>query len=76
MPHQLPEKNPFVDELTTLYGIPRDAVLGGAETMYPEYRKKLKDRFVRPEKCVRNCGAPAPPQPAQPATQENGTGGR
>jgi len=64
VPHYVPEKNPFVDELTTLYGIPRDAVLGGAETMYPDFRKQMKDRFVRPEKCARNCGAaPAPPPP-------------
>jgi hypothetical protein len=63
VPHYVPEKNPFVDELTGLYGIPRDAILGGAETMYPEYRKKLKETFVRPEKCERNCGAPPPPAP-------------
>ena len=61
VPHYVPEKNPFVEELTNQYGIPRDAVLGGAETMYPEYRKKLKTAYVRPEKCPRNCGAPAPP---------------
>jgi hypothetical protein len=28
-----------------------EAVLGGPETMYPEYRKKLKDSYVIPEKC-------------------------
>ena len=39
----LPGTNPSIDELTKLYGIPREAALGGAETMYPEYRKKLKD---------------------------------
>ena len=58
MPHWLPGENPAVDELTKLYGIPRDAVLGGAAGMYPEYRKTIKDQFVRPEKCVRNCGGP------------------
>jgi len=62
VPHYLPGQNPFVDELTTLYHIPREAVLGGAETMYPEYRKKIKDGYVRPEKCVTNCGAPPPTQ--------------
>lgn len=54
--HYLPGANPFVDDLT-VYGIPRDAALGGAEGMYPEYRKKLKAAYVRPEKCVRNCGS-------------------
>jgi hypothetical protein len=58
VPHYLPGENPSVDELTKLYGIPRDAVLGGAQTLYPEYRKTLKKTFVRPEKCIRNCGGP------------------
>jgi hypothetical protein len=58
VPHYLPGENPSIDELTTLYGIPRDAVLGGAHTLYPEYRKTLRDAYVRPEHCVRNCGGP------------------
>ena len=41
VPHYLPEKNPFVDEMTKTYGVPRDAVIGMPETLYPEYRKKL-----------------------------------
>ena len=41
VPHYLPEKNPFVDEMTKKYGVPRDAVIGVPETLYPEYRKKL-----------------------------------
>jgi hypothetical protein len=53
VPHYLPGKNPFVDELMTLLHIPREAALGGAETMYPEYRKRLKEAYVRPEKCAR-----------------------
>lgn len=40
-PHYLPEKNPFVDEMTTKYGVPRDAAIGKPETIYPEYRKKI-----------------------------------
>ena len=55
VPHYLPGKNPFVDELTKFYHIPVDAVMGGAETMYPEYRKQLKANDVAPEKCVRYC---------------------
>ena len=57
VPHYMPEKNPFVDELTKLYHIPRDAVLGQPETLYPEYRKKIKATYVRPDPCTRNCGA-------------------
>jgi hypothetical protein len=40
-PHYLPEKNPFVDEMTKKYGVPRDAATGKPETLYPEYRKKI-----------------------------------
>jgi hypothetical protein len=43
-PHYLPEKNPFVNEMTTRFGVPREAVLGTPETLYPEYGKKLKSR--------------------------------
>jgi hypothetical protein len=57
VPHYLPGTNPSIDELTTLYHIPRDAILGGARTLYPEFRKTIRDTYVRPEKCVRNCGA-------------------
>ena len=58
VPHYLPGKNPFLQELTRQYNIPLEAALGGAETMYPEYRKKLKDQYVIPEKCTRYCGGP------------------
>jgi hypothetical protein len=57
--------------MTNLFGIPVEAVLGGAETMYPEYRKKIRDKYVRPEKCPSNpieaaaggCGRPGMYQP-------------
>jgi hypothetical protein len=49
--HYLPGQNPFVNEMTDLYNIPVAAVLGGAETMYPEYRKRLKDAYVQPDRC-------------------------
>jgi hypothetical protein len=65
IPHYSPGKNPFVDEVTKLYNIPVEAVMGGPETMYPDYRKKLKDKYVAPEKCTRNCGA-APSASAAP----------
>ncbi len=50
VPHYLPGQNPNVDEMTKLWGIPVEAVQGGAETMYPEYRKKLKETYKRPAK--------------------------
>jgi hypothetical protein len=55
VPHYLPGENPFINEVTKLYGIPLEAVRGGAETMYPEYRKKIKDMYVAPVKCDRYC---------------------
>ena len=62
VPHYLPGENPYVDELTKLYGIPQEAVLGGADTALPEFRKKIKDKYVRPPKCVSvpvsTCGGP------------------
>jgi hypothetical protein len=42
VPHYLPEKNPFVEEMTKKFQVPREAVLGFPETLYPEYRKKVK----------------------------------
>jgi hypothetical protein len=59
VPHYLPGKNPLVDEMTKLYGIPREAAMGGAETAYPAFRDKIKDKFVMPAKCQKNCGGPA-----------------
>ena len=54
VPHHLPGKNPDVNELTQRYNIPLDAVLGHAETMYPEYRKKLTG-YKPPDKCTKYC---------------------
>lgn len=55
VPHHLPGRNPFVNELTHMYNIPVEAVLGGAETPSPEYRKKLTG-YVPPAMCKRYCG--------------------
>jgi len=54
-PHYLPGKNPFVNELTQFYNLPQVAVLGGAETMYPEFRKKITG-YQPPAACKRYCG--------------------
>jgi hypothetical protein len=42
VPHYLPGKNPFVNDFATQSGIPLEAAMGGAETMYPEYQRKLQ----------------------------------
>jgi hypothetical protein len=53
-----------MNEMTENYNIPLEAVVGGPETMYPEYRKKLKDKYVMPPPCKTGCGAPPPAAPA------------
>jgi hypothetical protein len=51
-------KNLFVNELTQNRGIPVEATLGGPETKYPEFRKKLKDAYAIPPPCKTGCGGP------------------
>jgi hypothetical protein len=43
VPHHLPGKNEWLTEYSTRMGIPAEAFLGGAETMFPEYQLKLRD---------------------------------
>lgn len=66
VPHYLPGQNPAIDFMTQTYHLPREAVLGGAETMYPEFRKRLGS-YVPPDKCGRYCcgwgGAPGQTAP-------------
>ena len=65
VPHYLPGANPWINELTQNRGIPLDAVMGGPATMYPEYRKTLRDTYKMPAACKIDCGAPPPPTPAR-----------
>ena len=67
VPHYLPDKNPFVNEMDKIYHIPPEAALGGADTMYPDFRDKIKDKFTIPPRCARDCGTPPPPAPPPPA---------
>ncbi|MBI4263932.1 MAG: hypothetical protein HY657_06135 [Acidobacteria bacterium] len=55
VPHFLPGENPFVGEMSKRYGLPVEATLGGPDTIYPEFRKKLEQRYSRPERCGRYC---------------------
>jgi hypothetical protein len=56
VPHYLPDQNPFIDEFSKLYNLPQDAVLGHRETLYPEYRKKIRATYVPPPPCTISCG--------------------
>jgi hypothetical protein len=49
VPHYLPGQNPFVREFADRYGIPLEAAMGGAATMYPEYLLKLQSSSTRPK---------------------------
>ena len=44
VPHWLPGMNPDLHEFADKTGIPYEATRGGAETMYPDYRSKLKKK--------------------------------
>jgi hypothetical protein len=39
--HHLPGKNPWLNEYASRWGIPEEAVRGGAYTTYPEYQERL-----------------------------------
>ena len=41
VPSYLPGQNPFMTEFADQFHLPHAAVLGGAETMYPEYQLKM-----------------------------------
>jgi hypothetical protein len=48
VPSHLPGTNRFLDEFGMRWGIPLEATRGGAETMYPEYKLKLKNMKIPP----------------------------
>jgi len=52
----MPGENPFVTEFAAKYQIPVEAALGGPDTMYPEYRDKMKN-LKPPPKTPQTAGA-------------------
>ena len=42
-PHFLPGENPFLTEYAENHGIPYEATVGGAESMYPEYVETIRE---------------------------------
>lgn len=55
VPHFLPGTNPDAQTFAKMYNLPLEAAYGGAQTIYPEYRKKLKDSYTMPAACRRYC---------------------
>ena len=42
VPYYLPGKNPFIEDWSKKFGLPFEAVFGGAPTTYPEYQPTLE----------------------------------
>jgi hypothetical protein len=42
VPHFLPGKNPTLTNFADKFGLPLEAIRGGAETLYPEYKARLR----------------------------------
>jgi hypothetical protein len=58
VPHHLPGTNTFLKEFPAKYHVPEEAARGGAETMYPEYRSKLKQMMTASQaKTAQNAAA-------------------
>jgi hypothetical protein len=55
VPHYLPGENPEEDYMTRLYNLPREAALGYTHTLYPEYRKTLRNVYEPPASCTQYC---------------------
>lgn len=51
VPHNLPGRNPEEDYMVRTFNIPKEAAMGYAETLYPEYRQKLKGVYTPPAAC-------------------------
>jgi hypothetical protein len=48
VPHRLPGTNTDAQEFSRKHGVPIEPLRGGAETMYPDYRKKMKPSTQQP----------------------------
>src|SRR5688572_28970277 len=77
----MPGENPWVAEYAAQHNLPQEVTLGGPETMYPEYRTRMKTLpvavFTMPGELSQGA-APAPP-PGQGGGQRGGAaapGGR
>ena len=55
VPHYLPGANPEADFMMRTYNLPKEAAMGYAESLYPEFRKRIKGLYTPPASCGRYC---------------------
>ena len=55
VPHYLPGANPEADFMMRTYNLPKEAAMGYAESLYPEFRRKIKGLYTPPASCGRYC---------------------
>jgi hypothetical protein len=55
VPFYAPGANPAIKETLELYGLPDEAMRGGAEMMYPEYQKQMKQTASSLDRCKCGC---------------------
>jgi hypothetical protein len=76
VPSYFPGENPWVAEYAAQHNLPQEVTLGGPQTMYPEYRTRMKTLpvavFAMPGE-ISQGAAPAPP-PGQGGGQRGGGG--
>ena len=51
VPHYLPGQNPEEDYMVRTFNLPKEAAMGYAESLYPEYRKKIRSLYKAPTAC-------------------------
>ena len=55
VPHYLPGQNPEEDYMVRTYNLPKEAAMGFGHTLYPEYRKTIKNVYTPPASCGQYC---------------------
>ena len=51
VPHYLPGENPEADFMTRMFNLPKEAAMGYAQSLYPEYRKTIRNSYKPPAEC-------------------------
>jgi len=51
VPHYSPGRNPEANYMLRTFNVPQEAAMGYAETLYPEYRKTIRDTYMPPTDC-------------------------